>query len=88
MEVGCTSVFGVGERDFGVGKGCGEWEMMGEEGKGLEECDIHVVKCWVLLSHELLNVGLALPAVGRASTVTHVAVGTTQGNVFGLKRSL
>lgn len=32
-EVGCTSAFGVGERDFGAGKGCREWEVMGEEGK-------------------------------------------------------
>lgn len=63
-------MFGVGERDFGGGEGCGEWEMMGEERKGFVECDIPVVGCWVLLSHELLDVGLTLPAVGRASTVT------------------
>lgn len=88
MEVGCTFVFGVGERDFGAGKNCGEWEMMDEEGKRLEDCDIRVVGCWVLLSHGLLDVGLTLPAVGRASTVTCVAVGTTQGSVFGLKHSL
>lgn len=81
-------MFGVGERDFGAGKDCGECEMMGEEGEGFEECDIRVVGCWVLLSQGLLDVGLALPAVGRASTVTYVTVGTTQGSVFGLKRSL
>lgn len=81
-------MFGVGERDFGAENGCEEWEMMGEEGKGLEEWGIRVVGCWVLLSHELLDVGLTLPAVGGASTVTCVTVGTAQGSVFGLKHSL
>lgn len=42
-EVGCTAVFGVGERAFGAGEGCGEWEVMGEEGKGLGECNIGVL---------------------------------------------
>lgn len=34
MEVGCTSVFGVGERDFGSGKGCGDerwWVRRGRD---------------------------------------------------------
>lgn len=62
--------------------------MVGEEGKGLEEWDIHMLGCWVLLSHELLDVGLTLPVVGGANTVTCVAAGTTQGGVLVLKHSL
>lgn len=64
-EVGCTSVFGVGERAFGAREGCREWEVMGEEGKGLGECGIWVMGCWVQLSRELSDAGPALPAAYR-----------------------
>lgn len=58
MEVGCTSVFGVGRGLLGPERAVGGDGRGGEGGDG-------VMGCWVSLSCELLDAGPALPAADR-----------------------